>query len=84
MAVLAAAALLDELMGRNRNIAPNEKGRELNWEDPEVRKIYSENFLASIQGYVSLCSMSMQNISSLSSVVLQVLPGEILPPRSLR
>lgn len=36
MAVLAAAALLDELMGRNRNIAPNEKGRELNWEDTEV------------------------------------------------
>lgn len=36
MAVLAAAQLLDELMGRNRNIAPNEKGKELNWEDPEV------------------------------------------------
>lgn len=36
MAVLAAAALLDELMGRNRNIAPNEKAKELNWEDPEV------------------------------------------------
>jgi hypothetical protein len=36
MAVLAAAALLDELMGRNRNIAPNDKGKELNWEDPEV------------------------------------------------
>lgn len=40
MAVLAAAALLDELMGRNRNIAPNEKGRELNWEDPEVIMIH--------------------------------------------
>lgn len=39
MAVLAAAQLLDELMGRNRNIAPNEKGKELNWEDPEVRFI---------------------------------------------
>jgi hypothetical protein len=36
MAVLAAAALLDELMGRNRNIAPDDKGKELNWEDPEV------------------------------------------------
>lgn len=36
MAVLAAAQLLDELMGRNRNIAPNEKGKELNWEEPEV------------------------------------------------
>lgn len=39
MAVLAAAQLLDELMGRNRNIAPNEKVTELNWEDPEVAKI---------------------------------------------
>ncbi|PSN55665.1 hypothetical protein C0J52_03176 [Blattella germanica] len=36
MAVLAAAALLDELMGRNRNIAPNDKAKELNWEDPEI------------------------------------------------
>ena len=36
MAVLAAAQLLDELMGRNRNVAPNEKVRELNWEDSEV------------------------------------------------
>jgi hypothetical protein len=36
MAVLAAAQLLDELMGRNRNVAPNEKVKELNWEDPEV------------------------------------------------
>lgn len=50
MAVLAAAALLDELMGRNRNIAPNEKVKELNWEDTEVsyvlihKKIYSMVF----------------------------------------
>ncbi|KAL3273059.1 hypothetical protein HHI36_014514 [Cryptolaemus montrouzieri] len=35
MAVLAAAQLLDELMGRNRNVAPNEKKREPNWEDSE-------------------------------------------------
>lgn len=39
MAALAAAQLLDELMGRNRNIAPNEKPKELNWEDPEVSLI---------------------------------------------
>lgn len=37
MAVQAAAALLDELMGRYRNLAPTEKTKELNWEDPEVR-----------------------------------------------
>ena len=38
MVAAAAAALLDELMGRNRNVGPNEKKVELNWEDPEVNK----------------------------------------------
>lgn len=38
--MFAAAALLDELMGRNRNIAPNDKAKELNWEDPEVIVIF--------------------------------------------
>lgn len=46
MAVLAAAQLLDELMGRNRNVAPHEKVKELNWEDPEVRSsIFSQKIL---------------------------------------
>ncbi|KAJ8923144.1 hypothetical protein NQ315_001698 [Exocentrus adspersus] len=44
MAVLAAAQLLDELMGRNRNIAPNEKVKELNWEDPEYCKYFLAKF----------------------------------------
>ncbi|KAG5896965.1 hypothetical protein JTB14_024811 [Gonioctena quinquepunctata] len=44
MAVLAAAQLLDELMGRNRNVAPNEKVRELNWEDPEYCKYFLAKF----------------------------------------
>lgn len=44
MAVLAAAQLLDELMGRNRNVAPNEKVKEVNWEDPEVSTKNSINF----------------------------------------
>lgn len=44
MAVLAAAALLDELMGRNRNMAPNDKTKELNWEDPEYCKLYMVKF----------------------------------------
>ncbi|CAB0037643.1 unnamed protein product [Trichogramma brassicae] len=38
MAAAAAAALLDELMGRNRNILPNEKPKEINWEDPEDKR----------------------------------------------
>ncbi|XP_022916707.2 luc7-like protein 3 [Onthophagus taurus] len=44
MAVFAAAQLLDELMGRNRNVAPNEKVKELNWEDPEYCKYYLVKF----------------------------------------
>lgn len=36
MAVSAAAALLDELMGRNRNDGPNAQKKPVHWEDPEV------------------------------------------------
>lgn len=32
----SARQLLDELMGRNRNLDPSLKGKQLNWEDPEV------------------------------------------------
>lgn len=48
MAVLAAAQLLDELMGRNRNIAPNEKGKELNWGDPEVRTKWDSSTISHV------------------------------------
>ncbi|XP_077300520.1 luc7-like protein 3 isoform X2 [Arctopsyche grandis] len=44
MAVLAAAQLLDELMGRNRNTNPNEKTQKLNWEDPQYCKYYMVKF----------------------------------------
>jgi len=36
MAVSAAAALLDELMGRNRNDGPNAQKKPVHWEDSEV------------------------------------------------
>ncbi|KAJ8317869.1 hypothetical protein KUTeg_002960 [Tegillarca granosa] len=36
MASNALAAMLDELMGRDRNLAPTEKKNELHWEDPEL------------------------------------------------
>lgn len=36
MAVSAAAALLDELMGRNRNDGPNAQKKPVHWEDTEV------------------------------------------------
>ena len=58
----AAAALLDELMGRNRNAAPHEKGIELNWEDPEVktvRYLLNSNFYKfSIFTFVNYTSIS--------------------------
>ena len=37
MAVAAAAAMLDELMGRNRNINPDDSMNKLTWDSPEVR-----------------------------------------------
>lgn len=36
MAAQAAAALLDELMGRNRNKLPNQDGKDLDWDSSEV------------------------------------------------
>ena len=36
MATQAAAALLDELMGRTRNSLPSEKSHRLNWDSPDV------------------------------------------------
>ncbi|XP_076448195.1 luc7-like protein 3 isoform X2 [Babylonia areolata] len=40
MATSAAAALLDELMGRTRNCDPNERPSELNWKDETVCKYF--------------------------------------------
>lgn len=37
----ALSGLLDELMGKNRNAAPNEKSNELHWSDEEV-SLFSE------------------------------------------
>lgn len=34
-----ASALLDELMGRNRNADPTNKGKDLEWSDSEVRLV---------------------------------------------
>ena len=44
MATAQMASILDELMGRNRNVAPNEKVRELHWSDPEVCRYYLVTF----------------------------------------
>lgn len=44
MAVSAAAALLDELMGRNRNDGPNAQKKPVHWEDPEFCKYFMVKF----------------------------------------
>lgn len=35
----AARQMLDELMGRNRNLHPSEAVRKVNWDDPDVSAI---------------------------------------------
>lgn len=40
MATAAAAALLDELMGRCRNVGPDENVSETKWSDEDVRKVF--------------------------------------------
>lgn len=44
MATSQIASMLDELMGRNRNVAPNEKVREIRWSDPEVCRYFLVDF----------------------------------------
>ncbi|XP_050519974.1 luc7-like protein 3 [Daktulosphaira vitifoliae] len=44
MAVSAAAALLDELMGRNRNDGPNAQKKPVHWEDSEFCKYFMVKF----------------------------------------
>ena len=33
-----ARALLDELMGRSRNLDPSDNNTDLRWDDPDVKK----------------------------------------------
>jgi len=44
MATAEMAAMLDELMGRNRNAGPNEKIEEVTWEDESVCKYFLVDF----------------------------------------
>ncbi|EDV92081.1 luc7-like protein 3 [Drosophila grimshawi] len=40
----AARQMLDELMGRNRNLHPSEAGQAVNWEDSEFCQFYNVKF----------------------------------------
>lgn len=44
MAAAAAAALLDELMGRSRNLAPTEQSSEVRWDDDEVSDVLNVKY----------------------------------------
>ena len=83
MSMLSAAALLDELMGVDRNRAPNEKKTALHWSDPQV-VIWSVCFLCVLFLWVFVThSLDMasnvfeclRNFSSLSQVCKHFLCG---------
>lgn len=43
-----ARQLLDELMGRNRNLDPSTAiCRKINWDDPEVKSMFVKSFIFS-------------------------------------
>ncbi len=44
MASSAIASMLDELMGRNRNLMPNEKPKDVHWSDPDNCKFFLVEF----------------------------------------
>eukprot|EP00096_Caligus_rogercresseyi_P002233 TRINITY_DN14307_c0_g1_i1.p1 TRINITY_DN14307_c0_g1~~TRINITY_DN14307_c0_g1_i1.p1 ORF type:complete len:350 (-),score=137.04 TRINITY_DN14307_c0_g1_i1:834-1883(-) len=44
MATSQIASMLDELMGRNRNVGPKESVREIHWSDSEVCRYYLVQF----------------------------------------
>ncbi|KAH8341700.1 hypothetical protein KR074_006793 [Drosophila pseudoananassae] len=50
----AARQMLDELMGRNRNLHPSEAGHKVNWEDPEVGPHDVTPFAHLVLSYVRL------------------------------
>lgn len=69
----SARQLLDELMGRNRNLDPlSVKGHRLNWEDSEVRNFF----------FVFVNIYPAASINRSCSIVLSILFGEILSARS--
>lgn len=57
MAASQAAALLDELMGRDRNLAPTEKRAELRWDDPEARTFLFSMYIFSFRERLSAVGM---------------------------
>lgn len=65
--VETARALLDELMGRNRNLDPSVKVKKVNWDDPEVSAILQANI-----------QWLLYRKSIFFVAVLSILPCEVL------
>ena len=63
----AARQMLDELMGRNRNLHPSEASHKLNWDDPDVSRNKEKSLknLYLIQKYI--------NITSRTNIVLIII-----------
>ena len=53
MSMISAAALLDELMGVDRDRAPNEKKTALHWSDPQVFHNVKKAFVISVDAVLS-------------------------------
>lgn len=70
-----ARQLLDELMGRNRNLDPSVKTKELNWEDEEVR-----SFVNYVRVFILLLIVRIGVLFS----VLYIFHGQILSARIVR
>ena len=51
MASQALAQMLDELMGRDRNLNPTEKRTELKWNDPEASYFVTDIFELHLAGH---------------------------------
>lgn len=83
--MLSQAQLLDELMGRDRNLAPQDKKSSLHWSDPGV----SVEFLFNVDAFEEKRGNQIwrgleQRVSILILHILglQNVPGRILPSRS--
>lgn len=73
-----ARQLLDELMGRNRNLDPTAaKSKKIQWDDPEVIKLKC----FSHQKNDTTCKQQIQSFINGFIAVLSILFGKILSAR---
>ena len=72
------AQMLDELMGRDRNLAPTEKRSETKWDDPDVNKYFP---MLDIRFCCFVCNLKMATLENMllqNFVSLSLFPNEYL------